>query len=319
MVGAVVAASTARRSSRSSSSRRTRWSSSTRSSSSSRTSSSSSPTTRWRRSPTRRCCGAPVPVACGPSSKRCCSTSCTTCPSRTDVGSVVIDAEVVLDQGEPHAGAARAGHQAPAPPSQLTRPGMTSYADALAYLETHSNYDTTGRITSPTLERMATLMARWATRSWRYPVIHVTGTNGKGSTTQMITRLLMAHGLTVGTYTSPHLERLNERISRNCEPISDDEFAEQIAAVADLEASPVCGPATSKPSLPPRSVGSPTSPSTSPSSRWACSAAGTPPTCATRRWPSSPTSASTTPSTPAPRRCTSPPRRPASSSPAAPW
>jgi dihydrofolate synthase/folylpolyglutamate synthase len=68
-----------------------------------------------------------------------------------------------------------------------------------------------------------------------YPVIHITGTNGKGSTTQMITRLLMAHGLTVGTYTSPHLERLNERISLNCEPIGDDDFAEQIAAVADLE------------------------------------------------------------------------------------
>jgi dihydrofolate synthase/folylpolyglutamate synthase len=63
-----------------------------------------------------------------------------------------------------------------------------------------------------------------------YPTIHVTGTNGKGSTVQMITRLLMAQGLTVGTYTSPHLERVNERITRNCEPISDDELAEQIAA-----------------------------------------------------------------------------------------
>jgi dihydrofolate synthase/folylpolyglutamate synthase len=68
-----------------------------------------------------------------------------------------------------------------------------------------------------------------------YPVIHITGTNGKGSTTQMVTRLLMAHGLTVGTYTSPHLERLNERISRNAEPISDDEFVEQIAALAEIE------------------------------------------------------------------------------------
>ena len=68
-----------------------------------------------------------------------------------------------------------------------------------------------------------------------YPVIHVTGTNGKGSTAQMITRLLMAQGLTVGTYTSPHLERVNERIARDAEPIDDDDFAEQIAAIADLE------------------------------------------------------------------------------------
>jgi dihydrofolate synthase / folylpolyglutamate synthase len=110
-----------------------------------------------------------------------------------------------------------------------------SYADALAYLDSHSNYDTTGRITSPTLERMRALMSAMGDPQLAYPVIHVTGTNGKGSTTQMITRLLMAHGLTVGTYTSPHLERLNERISRNCEPIADDEFAEQVAAVADLE------------------------------------------------------------------------------------
>ena len=68
-----------------------------------------------------------------------------------------------------------------------------------------------------------------------YPVIHITGTNGKGSTSQMITRLLMAQGLTVGTYTSPHLERVNERIARNSEPIDDDDFAEQIAAIANLE------------------------------------------------------------------------------------
>lgn len=110
-----------------------------------------------------------------------------------------------------------------------------TYADALAFLDSHANYDTTGRINSPSIERMQALMAAMGEPQLAYPVIHVTGTNGKGSTTQMITRLLMAHGLTVGTYTSPHLERLNERISRNCEPISDDDFAEQIAAVADLE------------------------------------------------------------------------------------
>ena len=68
-----------------------------------------------------------------------------------------------------------------------------------------------------------------------YPVIHVTGTNGKGSTAQMITRLLMAQGLSVGTYTSPHLERLNERIQRDGEPISDEDLGEQIGAIADLE------------------------------------------------------------------------------------
>ncbi|HNJ97254.1 MAG TPA: folylpolyglutamate synthase/dihydrofolate synthase family protein [Ilumatobacteraceae bacterium] len=112
---------------------------------------------------------------------------------------------------------------------------MTSYSDALAFLDTHSNYDLTGRITSPSLDRIQTLMSAMGDPQRAFPVIHVTGTNGKGSTTQMITRLLMAHGLTVGTYTSPHLERINERINRNCEAISDDDFAEQIAAVANME------------------------------------------------------------------------------------
>jgi dihydrofolate synthase/folylpolyglutamate synthase len=111
-----------------------------------------------------------------------------------------------------------------------------NYADALAYLDAHATYENTGRITSPTIERIASLCAAMGDPQHAYPVIHVTGTNGKGSTSQMITRLLMASGLTVGTYTSPHLERTNERIARNSEPIGDDDFAEQIAAIADLEA-----------------------------------------------------------------------------------
>jgi len=110
-----------------------------------------------------------------------------------------------------------------------------SYADALAYLDAHASYEKTGRIESPTIERMRALVEAMGDPQFAYPVIHITGTNGKGSTSQMITRLLMAHGLTVGTYTSPHLERPNERMSRNAEAINDDEFAEQIAAVADLE------------------------------------------------------------------------------------
>ena len=109
------------------------------------------------------------------------------------------------------------------------------YAAALAYLDDHASYDVTGRIASPSLEPITRLAATMGDPHLAAPVIHVTGTNGKGSTVQMITRLLMAQGLTVGTYTSPHLERVNERICRDGEPISDEEFAEQIAAVAALE------------------------------------------------------------------------------------
>jgi dihydrofolate synthase/folylpolyglutamate synthase len=68
-----------------------------------------------------------------------------------------------------------------------------------------------------------------------YPVLHLTGTNGKGSTARILTALLVARGLSTGTYTSPHLERINERLAWNGEAISDGAFGEVIGAVADLE------------------------------------------------------------------------------------
>ena len=108
-------------------------------------------------------------------------------------------------------------------------------AQAFAYLDDHATYEKTGRITSPSLDNITALCAASGDPQHSAPVIHLTGTNGKGSTAQMISRLLVASGLTVGTYTSPHLEHVNERISRNLEPISDEELAEQIAAIADLE------------------------------------------------------------------------------------
>ncbi len=109
------------------------------------------------------------------------------------------------------------------------------YDAALAYLDDHASYDKTGRIDEPSTESIATLCAAMGDPQLAQPVIHVTGTNGKGSTVQIISRLLVAQGLTVGTYTSPHLERINERIKRNGEPISDEDFAEQVAGIADIE------------------------------------------------------------------------------------
>jgi dihydrofolate synthase/folylpolyglutamate synthase len=109
------------------------------------------------------------------------------------------------------------------------------FAAALAYLDEHASYDKTGRVDDPSTDSIAVLCAAMGDPQHAQPVIHVTGTNGKGSTVQMICRLLMAQGLTVGTYTSPHLERINERIKRNGEPITDEDFAEQIASIAAVE------------------------------------------------------------------------------------
>ena len=57
-----------------------------------------------------------------------------------------------------------------------------------------------------------------------FPIIHVTGTNGKTSTARMVEGLLLAHDLRTGRYTSPHLSRVTERISIDGEPVPDETF-----------------------------------------------------------------------------------------------
>jgi len=65
-----------------------------------------------------------------------------------------------------------------------------------------------------------------------YPIVHITGTNGKTSTSRMIESLLRAHGLRTGLLTSPHLSRFSERILLDGEPISDERL---VANWRDIE------------------------------------------------------------------------------------
>ena len=111
----------------------------------------------------------------------------------------------------------------------------TAIERAFAFLDSHSVYEKTGRIESPSTANIERLVGLLGDPHTAYRTIHITGTNGKGSTSQMVTKLLMAHGLRVGTYTSPHLERVNERMAVDDEPISDDELAENVLAIAELE------------------------------------------------------------------------------------
>ena len=67
-----------------------------------------------------------------------------------------------------------------------------------------------------------------------YPIIHVTGTNGKGSTIAFMRELFVSHGKKVGTFTSPHIISIHDRICINGEPISDADFirlADQVKAM----------------------------------------------------------------------------------------
>lgn len=68
-----------------------------------------------------------------------------------------------------------------------------------------------------------------------FPVIHVAGTNGKGSVCAYLTGILRASGVKVGTFTSPHLVRENERIRYCGEDISDEMFADCFAQVHQAE------------------------------------------------------------------------------------
>lgn len=109
------------------------------------------------------------------------------------------------------------------------------FDSALRYLDEHASYEKTGRVTSPSTHNIEQLLGALGDPQFDYRVVHVTGTNGKGSTSQIITRLLMAHGLKVGTYSSPHLEHICERIQVDGEPISEEDFAESVAAIANAE------------------------------------------------------------------------------------
>ncbi len=76
------------------------------------------------------------------------------------------------------------------------------------------------------LEKISGLVKFLNNPQTKYPVIHVGGTNGKGSTSAFIASILQEHGLKVGLYTSPHLVYLNERIKINGQPISNKKFCE---------------------------------------------------------------------------------------------
>src|SRR5215204_1781407 len=77
---------------------------------------------------------------------------------------------------------------------------------------------------APSLGRIQALTELLGDPQRTYPVIHLTGTNGKGSTATMIESLLRADGLRTGRFTSPHVLSVTERITIDGQPISDERF-----------------------------------------------------------------------------------------------
>lgn len=129
---------------------------------------------------------------------------------------------------------------------------------ALAYLDRHTNLEgkrakrfdappgtpladdgpvlpEAGQTSGLTTEPMRQLLAALGDPHLAYPVIHITGTNGKGSVTRFAAALIEATGLSVGAYTSPNIERINERLCWGAQPISDDDFGRVIGLLAGVE------------------------------------------------------------------------------------
>lgn len=81
------------------------------------------------------------------------------------------------------------------------------------------------------LDRIAKFVEAFGNPHLKYPVIHVAGTNGKGSVCAMLERILRAHGLKTGMFTSPHLVNLGERVQINREELSRAEILRRIQAL----------------------------------------------------------------------------------------
>ncbi|MFN8037197.1 MAG: Mur ligase family protein [Acidimicrobiia bacterium] len=111
--------------------------------------------------------------------------------------------------------------------------------DALQWLDAHVNLEAGAsaerRVAAPTLDRIESLTTLLGSPQLEYPAVHLTGTNGKTSVARMTTELLLAAGLSVGSYTSPHLQRVNERMAWNGSPIDDDSLAGLLTTLATVE------------------------------------------------------------------------------------
>jgi dihydrofolate synthase/folylpolyglutamate synthase len=111
----------------------------------------------------------------------------------------------------------------------LPQEGHLSYPDSVQYLYALGNEIKSGAKLG--LERMRDLLAGLDHPERSQRLIHVAGTNGKGSTSAMIAAALRQGGLRTGLYTSPHLIEPTERININGAAVTRESFAEAFSVV----------------------------------------------------------------------------------------
>ena len=104
-----------------------------------------------------------------------------------------------------------------------------NYQECIHYLEEEVGFGSV-----PGLERIKCLCERLGNPQQKLSVIHIAGTNGKGSAVAMLSSILKEAGYRVGTYTSPHLEKYNERFLINGKEISDEDFTREITLMKNI-------------------------------------------------------------------------------------
>ena len=125
-------------------------------------------------------------------------------------------------------------------PSDQTRDTSAplTYEAAVEYLFGRINYERvpTSKYTTADfqLRRMSTLLERLGNPHLKIPVVHITGTKGKGSTAAMTAAILRAAGHRVGLFTSPHLERFEERMTVDGQLPSETTIVELVAKLQEL-------------------------------------------------------------------------------------
>lgn len=103
------------------------------------------------------------------------------------------------------------------------------YKEALFYIENTGKFGI--NLGLKRIERLCELLGN---PQKNLKVIHVAGTNGKGSTTSFISSILIKQGYRVGVYTSPYIERFTERIRINNDEISEEEIAELVTKIKPI-------------------------------------------------------------------------------------
>ena len=120
----------------------------------------------------------------------------------------------------------------PETPSTPTSPGLTHLPVTYRDVERALLDRWPETRLEPSLDRIRALTDLLGDPQHAYPVVHLTGTNGKTSTARMVDALLRARGLRTGRFTSPHVESMTERICLDGDPISEDAFVEVYHEVA---------------------------------------------------------------------------------------